>query len=72
VGLEEWSSSKIYIGEFKRNARNGFGIMKWDEMKKKYIGQWRNGKQHGIGYFKCQGKSKRKGEWEDGVRVRWF
>ncbi len=37
-----------------------------------YNGQWFNGKQHGEGQFtNSKGKSKR-GEWNDGNRVKWL
>ena len=37
-----------------------------------YSGEWREGKQHGVGlYIKANGQQK-KGEWSDGVFVRWL
>ena len=40
---------------------------------RKYKGFWKNGKQHGEGeFFNINTNSWRKGEWEEGKRIRWI
>jgi len=37
-----------------------------------YKGHFKNGLQHGIGIFIIPNGKERKGEWKDGIRVRWM
>ena len=37
-----------------------------------YDGQWFNGKQHGEGIYLTSKGEKKRGEWNEGKRVRWI
>ena len=50
---------------------HGFGIFRYKDGKI-YKGEYRHGKQHGEGILIEVDKSKRKGEWVKGERIRWI
>ena len=58
---------KSYIGFFKKDKKNGFGIVYWNDKEKCFIGFWKNNKQNGFGKFISQGKI-RFGTWKEGKK----
>ncbi len=55
---EIWATSQQYIGDWKNNKKEGYGIKVYDN-KDKYEGNWKNGLRHGKGtYWVCIGKNK--------------
>jgi len=62
----------FYIGNFKLAQMDGHGKIEWADGRS-YNGNWLNGKENGIGwYISRKGENTRKGEWQDGIVVRWF
>jgi len=48
-GLYSWpNADKLYIGEYKHDLKDGYGIYKMSK-DKIYMGFWKNGKGHGLG-----------------------
>lgn len=71
-GEFKWKDGKTYVGEYKNDKKDGFGIYYWKEPNPKaYIGFWKNGKHDGIGKYITKEKS-RIGLWNKGEKVRWF
>jgi len=50
-GEFNWTDGKKYIGFYKNDKKEGFGIYYWDEPNKVYIGFWKDGKQNGVGKY---------------------
>jgi hypothetical protein len=50
-GEFNWTDGKKYIGFYKNDKKEGFGIYYWDEPCKVYIGFWKDGKQNGVGKY---------------------
>ena len=68
-GIGQFSSGiKTYIGYFIRDARNGFGMVLWENEQKAFVGLWKDNKQHGIGKFFYNNKI-RYGIWKEGDLV---
>ena len=55
-----YPNTKTYLGYFKKDKKNGFGIVFWENNEKCFIGFWKNNKQNGLGKFISQGKGKGK------------
>ena len=71
-GVFEWPDGRKYYGDYKDDKKEGYGVFEWADGKK-YKGPWKNGKQNGIGEFYDPIKDIwKKGEWEDGKRMRWI
>ena len=60
---------KCYIGFFKKDHKNGFGIIFWFKEKKAFIGYWKDNKQDGLGKFIFEEKI-RFGFWKLGSREK--
>ena len=45
--------------------------MRWPDGKN-YKGQWKNGKQHGFGEYTNINGIMRRGEFENGKKIRWL
>ena len=54
----------IYIGEIKKNQKNGYGIDY--ENGNIYKGEWKKGKRNGYGIFNFSNGEKYEGEWKNG------
>lgn len=50
-GEFKWNDGKKYVGYYKNDRKEGFGIYYWENPNKVYIGFWRNGKQDGVGKY---------------------
>ena len=48
-GILNVKNNKIYVGFYKNDYKDGFGIKIWDNDKKAYVGFWKNNKQEGFG-----------------------
>ena len=64
---EKWVTSQQYIGDWKMNKKDGYGIKIYSN-KDKYEGYWKNDMRHGKGtYWLCIGKNKYRkfytGDW---------
>jgi hypothetical protein len=63
---EKWQSSQKYIGDWRDNCKEGFGIQFYKN-KDKYEGMWAVDKRHGQGtYWKNEGSKLRReytGDW---------
>lgn len=70
-GEFSWPDGKKYIGLYKNDKKNGFGIFNWPEHSKAYVGFWKNGKQDGYGIIINKSKNKC-GFWENGVKKKSF
>jgi len=64
-----WKDGKKYIGFYKNDKKEGFGIYYWEVLNKIYIGFWKNGKQEGLGKYITQDKTIL-GLWRDGEKVK--
>ena len=58
---------KLFLGFFKKDIKNGFGLIFWNNERKTYIGYWKNNKQNGLGKFISKDKV-RYGFWENGKK----
>ena len=67
IGQFIFPNIKSYIGFFKKDKKNGFGIVYWNDKEKCFIGFWKNNKQNGFGKFISQGKI-RFGTWKEGKK----
>lgn len=47
-GEFKWRNGTRYIGEYKKDQKDGYGEFIWNE-NKKYRGQWKNGHMNGYG-----------------------
>lgn len=56
-GEFNWTDGKKYIGFYKNDKKDGFGIYYWEEPNKVYIGFWKDGKQNGVGKYIVTDKS---------------
>ena len=56
------------MGNFKKDKKNGFGIIFWIKERKGFIGYWKNNKQNGLGKF-ISNENYRYGCWEEGKRI---
>ena len=71
-GVFTWPDNRKYKGDYKDDKKDGYGVFEWADGRK-YKGFWKNGKQHGEGeFFNINTNSWRKGEWEEGKRIRWI
>jgi hypothetical protein len=66
---ETWTTGQQYIGDWKNNKKEGYGIKIYDS-KDKYEGYWKNDMRHGKGtYWVCIGKNKYRklytGDWHE-------
>lgn len=64
---EKWVTAQQYIGDWKMNKKDGYGIKIYNN-KDKYEGYWKNDMRHGKGtYWLCIGKNKYRklytGDW---------
>lgn len=64
---ETWKTSQQYVGDWKNNMKDGYGISTYSN-KDKYEGFWKNDMRHGKGtYWVCIGKNKYRklftGDW---------
>ena len=41
-GVYEWATGDRYEGNWKDNARHGYGIMTWVSLNQQYEGLWEN------------------------------
>ena len=54
-----------------KGKRDGYGVYTWADGRK-YEGEFMNNEQHGIGtYISKSGKIK-KGQWQNGKKIRWI
>ena len=58
---------KLYLGFFKKDNKNGFGLIFWNNERKTYIGYQKNNKQNGLGKF-INKENVRYGFWENGKK----
>ena len=70
-GEFSWKDGKKYVGFYKNDKKDGFGIYYWEAPNKIYIGFWKNGKQDGIGKYITEDKIII-GLWKDGEKVKLF
>lgn len=70
-GEFNWKDGKKYVGFYKQDKKEGFGIYYWEDPNKIYIGFWNNGKQDGVGKYITKDKICY-GLWNSGERVRWL
>lgn len=66
-----WKDGKKYIGYYKNDKKEGFGVHFWTNPDRMYIGFWKDGKQDGVGKFIKHNKAKY-GQWINGERIRYF
>ena len=59
------NEGEIYIGEIKKNQKDGFGI-DYNNDGNIYKGEWKKGKRNGYGIFHFSNGDKYEGEWKDG------
>lgn len=52
-----------YVGEWKDDRYNGFGILYYANGNVWYIGEWENGESHGLGIFYYSNGRRYEGEW---------
>lgn len=64
---ERWKTSQQYVGDWRDNKKDGYGII-ISNNKDKYEGYWKDDLKHGKGtYWVCIGKNKYRklytGDW---------
>ena len=59
---------KIYLGFFKNDQKNGFGLILWAQKRKAYMGYWKNNQQNGLGKI-ISNENTKYGFWEEGNRT---
>ena len=62
---------RIYEGEFANDLKHGYGKLIWPDGKM-YVGGWMHGKRHGIGSMSVNSTTAKRGEWHNGVRIKWL
>jgi hypothetical protein len=62
---------KRYIGYYKNDKKDGFGIYIWRNVHKSFLGFWKEGKQFGFGKYISNNKIKF-GIWKDENDVDWI
>ena len=70
-GLYKWSDGRKYLGGYKKDKREGFGIFFWREQLKIYAGFWFNGEQSGYGKIYTPIKEKNV-LWYKGKQKKFF
>lgn len=70
-GEFHWNDGKMYIGYYKQDKKDGFGIYYWVKPERAYIGFWRDGKQQGIGKYLRIDLIKY-GRWHNSERKEWI
>ena len=72
IGELRWNNEgKKYLGFFKDDKRNGFGIFVLKKPFKIFIGFWLNGKMNGVVKFMDSRKEKY-GIWKNNKLIKWF
>ena len=72
IGYYSWTDGKRYLGEYKDNDKDGFGIHKFANGAL-HQGYWTKGKGNGPGsYQKNPGATVRYGIWENGRQIKWL
>ena len=76
-GEFNWTDGKKYLGFYKNDKKEGFGIYYWDDPNKVYIGFWKDGKQNGVGKYIVTEKNNNKiiqktyfGIWRNGEKIK--
>lgn len=70
TGTFDFSDGRKYVGQYVDERRSGNGRFSWPD-NRIYDGQFYMGKQHGNGTYTDTSGLTRKGEWENGKRLRW-
>ena len=68
-GIFKWSDGRKYVGDYVNDQKHGFGRFEANGVV--YEGYWVHGKKHGLGMETFTNGIHKKGEWEDGKRIRW-
>ncbi|XP_077892615.1 LOW QUALITY PROTEIN: uncharacterized protein LOC144373394 [Ictidomys tridecemlineatus] len=63
------TTTETYMGEWKNDKRNGFGISERSDGMK-YEGEWANNKRHGYGCTVFPDRSKEEGKYKNNILVR--
>ena len=69
-GAYIYDNGDKYVGEFKKEVRNGQGVFIWGKGKwegNKYVGEWQNDKMHGQGTLNYANGDKYVGGFKDGT-----
>ena len=67
-----FGNGDIYIGDFKEDKCEGFGMRVFNETQCRYIGQYFNDKMDGIGVFRFKSGNEYRGEFkEDNYWEKW-
>jgi len=66
-GLQRWTASNCYEGEWWRDKRNGQGIQVWTNGDR-YEGEWKDDKRSGAGLQIWANGDRYEGEWKDDKR----
>lgn len=77
IGKMVYASGNEYEGEWRKNLKQGQGIMAWKDMQEEYVGEWKEGFPHGEGAYtwrrydpkKMIGPSRYVGQFERGARA---
>jgi len=70
-GVYHWPDGAIFEGQFVEGEKKGEGMLRYANTSK-YEGAWLDSKQHGIGVFTTKDGRSRRGEWNNGARLRWL
>lgn len=68
-GAYTWTDGRKYVGEYSNDRKHGHGVFTATDGRQ-YDGEWKDGLQHGLGVLQSS-NGERRGEWKDGVLVRW-
>jgi len=63
-----WSNGKTYVGEFRNDSRNGYGICRYSD-RSRYEGNWKDNQKEGEGKLFNKGIVK-VGIWKRGELIQ--
>ena len=68
------NNDTIYIGNYKDDKKNGFGIFYWRKKNEAYVGFFKNGNQSGFGKFLFDNRNSKYGIWNNSNNntIKWY
>ena len=67
LGIETWKDGTIYMGEFKKNKKDGIGMYRWPDGTI-YYGEWKDNNMDGFCYIKFADDRRYEGQMINGVK----
>ena len=67
LGIETWNDGTVYMGEFKNNKKDGYGLYRWSDGTV-YLGEWKNDNMEGFCYIKYANERGYEGQMKNGFK----